>query len=170
MSVVQLNADAFVITRKFDAPRELVFEVFTQPAHLKQWFAPKGFTVPFCTVDLRVGGVFHYCMRSPEGNEYWARGIFQEIAPPERIVYVDSFSDAEGHAVSPAVYGITESHPAEMLVRITFDEYADATIVTLRYELPESVVEREGVQQGWLEMFDRVEAVLLHARAERITA
>ncbi|HEX7828207.1 MAG TPA: SRPBCC domain-containing protein [Thermoanaerobaculia bacterium] len=166
---LQVQEDAFVITRTFDAPRDLVFEVFTQPEHLQQWFAPKGFTVPHCTVDLRVGGTFHYCMRSPEGNDYWARGIFQEVAPPARIVYADSFADAEGNAVSPSFYGMTESHPAETLVHISFDARGDATIVTLRHELPESVVERGSTQQGWLEMFERVEAVLLHARAERIT-
>ncbi|MGH8068203.1 MAG: SRPBCC domain-containing protein [Candidatus Entotheonellia bacterium] len=64
-----------VITRIFDAPRELVFKAWTEPERLMRWWGPNSFTTPFCTIDLRPGGVFHCCMRSPEGRDYWCKGV-----------------------------------------------------------------------------------------------
>ncbi|HEX2836254.1 MAG TPA: SRPBCC domain-containing protein [Thermoanaerobaculia bacterium] len=162
------TAEAIVVSRSFDAPRALVFEVFTQPEHLQQWFAPKNFTVPYCTVDLRPGGIFHFCMRAPDGREFWSRGVFQEIVVPELLVYVDSFSDAQGNLVPPSAYGLSESHPAESEVRITFEQRGEETVVTLRHELSERVKERSDAQQGWMEMFERAADVVLQARIGRI--
>jgi uncharacterized protein YndB with AHSA1/START domain len=102
-----------VITRVFDAPRELVFEAWTEPEHFVRWWGPKGYTTPFCKIDLRPGGVVHHCMRSPEGREVWTKGIFREIVVPERIVLTDSFADAEGNVVSPMHYGMSPDWPLE---------------------------------------------------------
>jgi len=145
-----------VITRVFDAPRRLVFEAWTRPEHMMRWFGPKGFTTPFCTIDFRVGGMFHYCMRSPEGRDYWGIGVYREIVVPERIVYTDAFSDAEGNPVPPSHYGMSSSHPAETLVTITFEEQDGKTKLTLRHGIPETVTERDGTQQGWIELLDRL--------------
>ena len=84
----------FVITRRFDAPRTLVFRAFTEPERLRHWWGPTGFSWVSCTMDLRAGGTFHYCMRSPDGQDMWGKWIYREIVPPERIVFVSSFSDA----------------------------------------------------------------------------
>jgi uncharacterized protein YndB with AHSA1/START domain len=145
-----------VITRIFGASRELVFKAWTEPERLMRWWAPKGCTTPFCKVDLRVGGAFHYCIRLPEGRDIWGIGIYREIVEPERIVYTDAFADAEGSPVSPAHYGMSLSHPAETLVTVTFAEHGGKTRLTLRHSIPESVEERRGVQQGWTEMLDRL--------------
>lgn len=145
-----------VLTRVFDAPRELVFQAWTDPERLAGWWAPAGFTTPFCTVDLRVGGRFHYCMRSPDGQEYWGVGIYREIVPPERIVYIDSFSDAEGNPVPPSHYGMSDNHPAEALVTVTFEEHEGGTRLVVRHALPASAPEREGALQGWGQMLDRL--------------
>ncbi len=94
---------ALVITRVFDAPRELVWKEWTERERFMLWWGPKGFTTPFCKIDLRVGGVYFNCMRSPEGKDYWSGGIYREIVPLERIVCTDSFADEEGNAV-PATH------------------------------------------------------------------
>lgn len=145
-----------VITRIFDAPRELVFQAWTEPEHFKQWWGPKGFTTPHCTIDLRVGGTLHGCMRSPEGEDYWFKGIFHEIAPPERLVYTDSFADAEGNAVSPAEYGMPD-WPMESTVTLTFEEVDEGkTKFTLRHAgLPEGTGS-DMTEAGWGESFDRL--------------
>jgi uncharacterized protein YndB with AHSA1/START domain len=145
-----------VITRVFHAPRSLVFKAWTEPERLMRWWAPKGCTTPYCTVDLRPGGKFHYCMRVPEGREIWALGVYREVVVPERIVYIDSFADAEGNPVSPKHYGMSDSHPAEMLVTVLFSDHEGGTKVTLRHSIPESVEERTGTEQGWNEMLDRL--------------
>jgi uncharacterized protein YndB with AHSA1/START domain len=154
-----------VISRVFEAPRELVFAAWTEPEHLGRWFAPQGFTTPHCTVDLRVGGRFHFCMRSPDGREFWARGLYREIVPPDRLVYVDSFADEKGNLAHPSRYGMSADHPAESVVTVTF---ADVTVpglegrteVTLRHAIAKQVKEREGAEQGWSEMFDRLAQLL----------
>jgi uncharacterized protein YndB with AHSA1/START domain len=145
-----------VMTRVFEAPRRLVFSAWTEPARLVQWWAPKDFTTPFCTVDLRPGGRFHFCMRTPEGRDIWGIGIYREIVVPERIVYTDSFADADGNPVPPTHYGMSDGHPAETLVTVTFADHGAVTRVTLRHTLPESVKERTGTEQGWGEMLDRL--------------
>jgi len=91
-----------VITRTFDAPRELVWQAWTEPDRLMRWWGPKGFTAPVCTVDLRVGGRYLSCMRSPEGQDYWSTGVYQELVAPARLVYTDSFADEQGKWVVTA--------------------------------------------------------------------
>ncbi len=77
-----------VITRVFDAPRGRVFNAWTDPEHFERWWGPNGFTTPVCKVDARAGGILHYCMRSPEGRDFWGKGVYREVVEPERIVYV----------------------------------------------------------------------------------
>jgi len=91
----------FVITRVFNAPRELVWKAWTERERLMQWFGPKGVTMRVATLDFRPGGVFHYCMRTLEGREILGIGVYREIVAPSRLVYIDSFADAHGNP-SPA--------------------------------------------------------------------
>jgi uncharacterized protein YndB with AHSA1/START domain len=98
-----------VITRVLDAPRERVFKAWTDSGHFVRWWGPNGFTTPACRMDVRPGGVLHYCMRSPEGRDFWGKGIYREIVEPERIVYADTFADAEGPLASNAQYWISSN-------------------------------------------------------------
>src|SRR5690349_8008540 len=85
-----------VITRIFDAPRELVFEAWINPMHLAAWFGPKGFTNPVCEVDLRIGGKLRIVMRAPDGTQHPMIGIFREIVRPERLVFTNIATDVAG--------------------------------------------------------------------------
>ena len=102
----------FVISRVFDAPRELVFKVWTEPEHIAKWFGPKGVSIKSAKMDLRPGGSLLTCMGTPDGREMWGKWVFREIAPPEKLVYINSFSDEKGglarHPMSP-------TWPLEML-------------------------------------------------------
>jgi uncharacterized protein YndB with AHSA1/START domain len=86
---VEIQDRELVITRTFDAPRALVYKVWTDPKHVKNWWGPKPFTNPVCEIDLRPGGRFHYVMRSPDGMDFPMKGTFIEIVPNERLVYSD---------------------------------------------------------------------------------
>jgi uncharacterized protein YndB with AHSA1/START domain len=157
------NEQELVITRVFDAPRELVWKAWTDPERVKRWWGPKGFTAPFCKIDLRVGGVFHYCMRSPEGKDYWNTGVYREIVEPERMVCTDSFADEEGNVVPASHYGMSSDFPLEMLVTVTFEEHGEhegKTKFTLRHVGIPSGVDHDGAQQGWNESFDKLAEVL----------
>src|SRR5580693_3846630 len=96
------NESELVITRVFDAPRELVFQVWTEPKHILNWWGPKGFTAPTCKVDLRTGGEFLYCMKGPDGKSYWNKGVFHEIIRPEKITSSLFFADEKGNRVEPS--------------------------------------------------------------------
>jgi uncharacterized protein YndB with AHSA1/START domain len=122
-----------VVTRLFGAPRELVFRAWTEPERLKRWWGPKSFTMPFCEIDPRLGGVFLRCMRSPEGRDFWVTGVFREVVVPERLVFTDSFADSNGNVVPAERYGLGPGWPLERLVAVTFEEEGDATRVTLRH-------------------------------------
>ena len=98
--------ERMVVTRIFDAPRELVWKAWTDPKYVMQWWGPKGFTSPVCKMDFRVGGKFLYCMRTPDGQEGWNAGEYHEIVPHEKIVSSMYFSDSKGNKVEPAQLGI----------------------------------------------------------------
>lgn len=99
----------------------------------------------------------------PDGLEIWALGIYREIVAPERLVYTDTFADAEGRPVPPSHYGMSDEHPAETVVEVTFEERDGGTLVTLRHSIPTSVPERGATEQGWNEMFDRLAQELARA-------
>ena len=84
------------LTRVLDAPRERVFVAWTEPRHLARWFGPSGYTVHSCQAEPRPGGIFRLCTRSPEGKDYWVRGVYQELEPPGRLVIVSTADDEHG--------------------------------------------------------------------------
>ena len=149
-----------VITRVFDAPRELVWKTWTDPERVKRWCGPAGFTAPVCEIDLRVGGVNLYCMRSPDGQDYWSTGIYREIVPPERIVATDSFADEKGNVVPASHYGMGPDFPTELLVTVTFEDQDGKTKMTLWHAgMPEGQMS-EMVAAGWNESFDKLAETL----------
>jgi uncharacterized protein YndB with AHSA1/START domain len=156
-----------VITRVFDAPRERVFRAWTEPERLMRWWGPNGFTTPVCRIDPRPGGVWHSCMRSSEGRDYWSRGVYREIVVPERIVCTDAFADEQGNQVPPTHYEMGADWPSETLLTVTFAERDGRTTLTLRHAaLPASGTEREMCEQGWGESLDRLAAYLAKGRVD----
>jgi uncharacterized protein YndB with AHSA1/START domain len=130
------------ITRVFDAPRDLVFEVWTNPDHLAKWWGPTGFVVESCTVKLAEGGRWRFCMRdSAERAEHWARGVYHEIRRPERLVFSFAWEEPKG----------TPGH--DTLVTIAFDDLDGKTEMTFHQAIFEAVESRDGHAEGWAETF-----------------
>jgi NADPH2:quinone reductase len=154
---IQQAADqVLMITRVLDAPRNLVFKTWTEPERIKRWWSPKDFTCTVSEVDLRPGGKYLNCMRSPEGKNYWSQGVYREIVEPERIVCTDTFADENGNPVSPESYGMSSGWPAEALVEVTFAEHGGKTEVTLRHSPIKPGSERDMCRQGWNECLDKL--------------
>lgn len=145
-----------VITRIFDAPREWVWRAWTVPEYVMRWFGPKEFTTPFCEIDLRVGGKYLSCMRSPEGQDYWSTGVYREIVAPERLVVTDSFADKEGNVVSASHYGMNPDIPLEMTVTLTLEEQEGKTKMTLTHVGLPPGEDRDNARAGWNESFDKL--------------
>lgn len=156
------NATAFNISRVFDAPRDLMFRVWTERDHLARWFGPKGMEIFHCTNDLRPGGVMHYGMRAPNGSEMWGRWVYREILPPQRMVFVTSFSDPNA-GLDRAPFA--ENWPLEMLSTITFAEEGAKTRVTVQMAAINATAEERKVfdenhpsmKGGWTGTFEQLE-------------
>ena len=152
-----------VITRVFDAPREVVFEAWTDPESLARWYAPHGCTVRFAKIDLRQGGAFHSCIRTPDGHECWCRGVYREIKAPERIVFTLAIADAKGALVEPKDVGMDPEWPKETIVTVTFAAQGRKTLLTLHQTVGESLAKRTGAHPSWLQMLDRLAETLSRA-------
>jgi uncharacterized protein YndB with AHSA1/START domain len=155
------SQSAFTFSREFDAPRELVFRAWTEKEHLIQWFGPKGFTMFHCTNELRPGGVMHYGLRGPDGNEVWGKWTYRDIVPPERLVIVQSFSNAEAQITR---HPFAPDWPRETLSTTTFTEKEGKTTITIHWspfnatELEQQTFDhaRPSMTQGWTGTFDQL--------------
>ena len=120
---------ALVVTRVFDAPRELMWKALTEPERLERWWGPKGFTSRIHKLELRPGGTFLYSQRNAEGLEMWGKWVYREIIAPERLVFVSSFTDEKGN---PARNPFEPNWPLETLGISTFTEDRGRTTATVR--------------------------------------
>ncbi|QHW34165.1 SRPBCC domain-containing protein [Paenibacillus rhizovicinus] len=161
----QQNVEELVLVRTLNAPRELVFKVFTQAEHLVKWWGPKGLTMNVATVDLRPGGLFHYSMKLPDGQEMWGKFVFREIVEPELLVFTNAFSDAEGNTLR---HPASPSWPLEILNTLLFEDDNGKTKLTMR-GIPYAASEEErqtfdanrsNVQQGFAGTFAQLDEYL----------
>jgi uncharacterized protein YndB with AHSA1/START domain len=172
MTASKTDATAdFVISRVFDAPRDLVWKAFTEPEHMRHWWGPKGFATFASKMDLRPGGTYHYGLKAPDGAAMWGKMVYREIVAPERIVLINSFSDEAGgtsrHPMAP-------TWPLEMLSIFTFEEQTGGkTKVTIRWS-PHNATDEErntfdashaSMNQGWSGSLDQLADYLAKARA-----
>ncbi len=155
------QTERLVVTRVFDAPRELVWKAWTDPKYVMQWWGPKGFTAPVCKIDFRVGGKFLCCMKAPDGQELWTGGEYFEIVLHEKIVYSMYFADAEGNKVEPAHYGITHEAMDDAHDVILFENLGDGqTKLTLIGNESMESARDSGQLEGWNQILDKVAAVV----------
>lgn len=150
-----------VITRTFNAPRERVWEAWTNPEQVKHWWGPEGFTAPSAAIDLKVGGKYLLCMRSPEGQDFWNTGTYREIVPMERIVCTDSFADAQGNVVPATHYGMSADFSLEMDLTATFEDVEGGkTRLTVRYNGVPGGEDRANAIAGWNQSLDKLAATV----------
>jgi len=140
-----------VLTRVFDAPRQLVFDAFTKPELLKRWFGPRGFSLVVCEVDLRVGGSWRFVLRGPDGKDMGMRGVYREIAPPDRSVHTESFDDFPGESIVTTV--LVEERGRTTLT---------ATVLYPSQEVRDAVID-SGMEHGAAETYDKLAEMLLAA-------
>jgi uncharacterized protein YndB with AHSA1/START domain len=142
-----------VLTRLFEAPRQLVFDAFSKPELLKRWFGPRGYSLVVCEVDFRVGGGFRFVLRDGSGRDMGMRGVYREIVAPERSVHMESFDDFPGESQVTAV--LTEDNGRTTLT---------ATILYPSREVRDAVMQM-GMARGAGESYDKLEETLVAANA-----
>lgn len=153
------NERVLVLEHIFNAPRELVYQMFKEPEHLKQWWGPIGWELPVCHIDFRSGGTWHYCMKCIDKNqgeyygmESWGKAVYKDIIEPETIIYNDYFSDADGN--------INETMPpSEITLEFVKMDGKTKLINRAEYESTEALktVMDMGMLQGITETWNRLE-------------
>ena len=155
------EVERMVVTRVFDAPRELVWKAWTDPKYVMQWWGPKGFTSPVCKMDFRVGGKYLICTRTPDGQEFWHGGEYHEIVPHEKIISSMYFSDSEGNKVEPAQLGIEHEAIEGAHDVILFEDLGNGqTKLTFIGNEPMESAKNSGQLEGMNQVLDKVAEVV----------
>ena len=148
LKVTTPSDQEIVLTRLFDASRQLVWDAFTKPDLLKRWFGSRGWSLVVCEVDLRVGGGFRFVLRGPDGREMGMRGVYRELVPPERSVHMESFDD----------------YPGESTVTTVLVEHNGRTTLTATVRYPSKEVRdaviQSGMEHGAAESYDKLAELL----------
>ena len=148
---VDLKGEDLVLTRVFAAPRERVWRAWTQAEHFARWFGPHGTTLPFCTLDVRPGGVIHFQHCHANGDVVWVRCVYREVVEPERLVFDGGFSDADGNEQVRPGFART------MRITVTFSDEPGGTRVSIRHA---GLRVDQGESQGWAESLERLDGLL----------
>lgn len=149
---LKIQPAPFRVSRVFSAPRETVFKAWSSADHIKRWFCPDGYSVPEAKVEMRVGGAFEVCMRSPEGLEHWTRGTFTEVSAPERLAI-------DHHVVDPCGGGPLFS----LLTEVTLIEKGRGSTlieVVQTYTVADAAQAEQmikGAPEGWRQTLDKLE-------------
>lgn len=153
MSDSTISENAIVIERTFDAPVNVIWQMWTQPEHFKNWYGPEGITVPVAEMDLRVGGKRLVCMemQTPDGRmKMWTTGEYVEIIPNQRLVYTEIMADENGNPVSPP----DASYPSSTEVTVVLEDIGGRTKMVLTHAgLPENA---QGANEGWSQAFTKL--------------
>jgi uncharacterized protein YndB with AHSA1/START domain len=136
------------LERLIRAPRERVFEAWSRPEQMSQWFAPKPFQLVIHEMDFRTGGRFRMAMRGPNGEEFPFTGTYTEVAPPERLAWSSAFGNGPADQISTLVTFTSEAGGTRIHVRQTFH------VMT-----PEIEYATKGAKQGWTMTLDQLQAV-----------
>lgn len=141
------------IVRVFDAPRTLVWQAWTDPAMMAQWFGPRGFTSSVPQLDVRVGGALRIVMHGPDGNDYPMKGVFTEVRAPERLVFTNIAIDKDGN------------HLLEGETTVTFAEHGGKTTMSLKSQavgrVPTAPQMLAGMEAGWTQSIDKLEELVV---------
>jgi uncharacterized protein YndB with AHSA1/START domain len=129
-----------VLTRTFDAPRDLVFKLWTDPKHIQHWWGPEGFTTTVHVMDVRAGGAWRYSMRGPDGNDYPFNGEFIQVVPPEKLVSIGTIHEGTEHKIWTEVSFADRDGKTHIRVHQIYSFESDAT---------------RGAPIGWSMQFDR---------------
>lgn len=150
-TITDIDQRTLVLTRTLNAPRELVFDVWSRPEHLVRWWGPADFTLPHCEQDFRMGGQYRFCMRAPDPGsptgascDHWVRGEYTHIDPPSRLIFTWLREDGEGDIWCDTV------------VAITLERRGNSTLLTLEQTTFATVAHCEEHAIGWGECIDRL--------------
>lgn len=164
MSDSTISKDAVVIERTFDVPIDIIWQMWTKPEHFKNWYGPKGFTVPVAEMDVRVDGKRLVCMEAPDGSmRMWTAGKYTEVTPVTRLVYTESMADENGNALSPSALGMNDDYPATTEVTVLLEDLDGRTKMVMTHA---GVPAEGGANAGWEQAFDKMDHLIETVRSD----
>ena len=152
------SQDAVTVERTFDAPVDLIWQMWTEPQHFAAWYGPDGATIPVAKMDVRVGGTRLISMRvqTPNGAmQMWFVGEYREVVDNKRLVYTESMSDEKGNMLSPADMGMPPGHPATTEVRVELEDVGGRTKMVMTHV---GIPADSSGGAGWAMAFDKLAA------------
>jgi uncharacterized protein YndB with AHSA1/START domain len=162
------DARDFVISRLLNAPRELVFEAWTNPKHMARWWGPRITSTPVCEMDVRPGGRYRITMRMPDGTDYPIIGEYREVTEPEKLVFTMDCSEhpATWHDMVKPNRATDDLNPVGiMLATITFDARGDKTLLNVHIRMATAAIlaamTNMGMHGGWSMSLDKLEELLV---------
>jgi uncharacterized protein YndB with AHSA1/START domain len=159
------SRDAVVIERSFDAPADLIWQMWTDPEQFRAWYGPDGATIPTARMDVRVGGTRLVCMAmdTPRGPmTMWFTGEYREVVTNKRLVYTEAMSDESGNLLSPSDLGMPEGHPTTTEVVVELEEVAGRTTMVMTHV---GIPADSPGAAGWVAAFDKLAA---HAQTQNV--
>ena len=160
MSNSTVSKDAVVIERIFNAPVDLIWQLWTQPAHFQNWYGPQGASVPVAEMDVRVGGKRKVCMemQRPGGSmKMWTTGEYIEVILNKRLVFSESMSDENGNVMSASDMGMPEGFPMTTEVTVVLEELDGRTKMTMTHA---GMPADSGAGGGWEQAFAKMETYI----------
>jgi uncharacterized protein YndB with AHSA1/START domain len=149
----QYGEATVTLTRVFDAPRDLVWQAWTDPKMMAQWFGPRGFTSSVPQLDVRIGGALRIVMHGPDGNDYPMKGVFREVKPPQRLVFSNIALDNDGnHLLEGETTVILEDDGGKTM--LTLKTYAKGLVALAPQMLA-------GMEAGWTQSIDKLEELVV---------
>jgi uncharacterized protein YndB with AHSA1/START domain len=152
------DPSSVVIERLFEAPVDLIWKMWTEAEHFKQWYGPNGASIPIAKMDVRVGGRRLVCMemQTPNGAmQMWFTGEYREVVPAKRLVYTESMSDENGNVVSAADMGMPKGHPDTTEVIVELEDVGGHTKMIMTHA---GIPADSPGAAGWGMAFDKLTA------------
>jgi uncharacterized protein YndB with AHSA1/START domain len=156
--------DAVVLERSFDAPVDLIWQMWTDPTHFKAWYGPEGATIPVAKMDVRVGGTRLVCMemQSPNGPmQMWFTGEYREVVENVRLVYTESMADENGNVLTPSAVGMPEGHPTTTEITVELQNVNGSTKMVMTHA---GIPSDSPGAAGWTMAFDKLTAYVATRR------
>ena len=150
--------DAVVLERSFDAPVDLIWQMWTDPEHFQAWYGPDGAIIPVAKMDVGVGGTRLVCMemQSPKGPmQMWFTGEYREVVENERLVYTESIADEHGNVVPPSDLGMPDGHPITTEIRVELQDIGGRTKMVMTHV---GIPSDSPGASGWMMAFDKLVA------------
>jgi uncharacterized protein YndB with AHSA1/START domain len=154
------SENAVVIERSFDAPVEVIWGMWTNPDHFKEWYGPDGASIPVAKMDVRVGGsrLVGMEMQTPQGPmRMWFTGEYLEVVENQRLVFTESMADENGNLLSPSEMGMPKGHPVTTEIRIELEDVGGRTKMVMTHA---GIPKDSPGAAGWVMAFDKLAALV----------